>query len=784
LPLVLLLGLGSMTVSAQEMVLATVSINTKPVAELLAVEETGSVYFESADLAPLLTGRISQDVLDSLFTGQDRVGGAELSAAGLGVSWDPLGLVFSIDVPSRLSPVRDFAVARTRAAPTGTLYEPEPFSAILNLSARAGYTTEGGETDFPLFMDSSLFVNLWSWVLELGATGEMEAGIPDLSLTTARVVRDFLAADSRLVAGRLDSPATGFQSSQRLLGLSMQSKSFSNDRRLVSPALDELVLERSGTARIFLNGALLRTERLDPGAYQLSDLPFSSGLNKLEVEVDEAGAQPYRFVHVQPHDESFLGAGGLDYALAFGFEESAQPRAMGSAFLRLGLTDRMDASLSFQAGFSTALLGVATAVATGFGNLSLDAGVSLPTAPEAYPAAFSLASRYRLSFPGRTSLPSLGLSAQYSSAGFSAPRLSFAVEPPETALRLSGSISSILPGGMSGSLTAENRKNLDDGTQSTTAALTLRRRMAEGLTVSGLGTLAFQPDGTLQPSLTLTVQSAPPGSGQNFQYSQGLTRRSSIFDLSGTLGPDKGVEASLRGTNPLGHEEDVSSLAAQSRVRRSFGDFGASAAWEHDPLTGLASSALSLSGAGALVLAGGHLKYTRPVADSFVLLAPQDSLRANTVDLQLGSGRSELSSTDGKTGVGPLASYRPVQGYVNLPDGGAELVADQPFVVLSAGYRSGLVVRPGVKPNLGMSGRLLDALGDPVAWTAGSLAGMDGVVIDQGFTDAGGLFEFYGLAPGTYTISWASKPAFVMEFDLGADGGMMSDLGEFRMDDR
>jgi hypothetical protein len=227
LPLVLLLGLGSMTVSAQEMVLATVSINTKPVAELLAVEETGSVYFESADLAPLLTGRISQDVLDSLFTGQDRVGGAELSAAGLGVSWDPLGLVFSIDVPSRLSPVRDFAVARTRAAPTGTLYEPEPFSAILNLSARAGYTTEGGETDFPLFMDSSLFVNLWSWVLELGATGEMEAGIPDLSLTTARVVRDFLAADSRLVAGRLDSPATGFQSSQRLLGLSMQSKSFS-----------------------------------------------------------------------------------------------------------------------------------------------------------------------------------------------------------------------------------------------------------------------------------------------------------------------------------------------------------------------------------------------------------------------------------------------------------------------------------------------------------------------------------------------------------------------------
>jgi hypothetical protein len=182
-----------------------------------------------------------------------------------------------------------------------------------------------------------------------------------------------------------------------------------------------------------------------------------------------------------------------------------------------------------------------------------------------------------------------------------------------------------------------------------------------------------------------------------------------------------------------------------------------------------------------VVLAGGHLKYTRPVADSFVLLAPQDSLRASTVELQLGSGRTELGSTDGKVGVGPLASYRSVQGYVNLPDGGPELVAEEPFVVLSARYRSGLVVRPGVKPNLGISGRLLDAKGKPVAWAAGRLLGLSGVATDQGFTDADGHFEFYGLAPGKYTISWASKPVFTMDFDLEADSGLMSDLGEFRI---
>jgi outer membrane usher protein FimD/PapC len=770
-------------VEAPEMVITTVTINGKPVAELLAEVENNVLRFDASELVPVLTDWVRPEVLAGLSQDQGDIVSSGLDSQGLATAWDPLALVFSIQVPAALSPVRILAVSRARPKPMGTLYGPEPFSAILNLGARVGYSSVGGVPDYPLFMDTNLYVNLRSWVLELGATGALEEGNPELALTKARVVKDFVPADSRLVAGRIDTPVTGFLSSQALLGLTLQSKSFSGARRLVTPDMENLVLERGGTVRTFLNGALLRSERLDPGAYQLSDLPFSSGLNRVELEVLEPGGQLYRFVQIQPHDEAFLGTGGLDYALAFGFEEGGQSRPMGSAFLRLGLADRIDSSLSFQAGFSSAMLGGGLALSTILGNLSLDAGVSLPTAPEAYPAAYSLASRYRLSFPGRTSLPTLGLSAQFSSQGFSAPRVSYTLEPPAAALKLSGALSTTLPGGFSSSLSAENRRNLDEGTATSAMALTLRRRLAEGLTITGLGSLAFQADGAVKPSLTLTVHSSPVGSGQNFQYSQGLNRMSSSFDLSGPVGISQDTEASLRGRNILGHQDDVTSLAVQSRLRRPYGDFNAAASWDHDPLTGQDSTALSLSASGALVLAGGYLRYTRFVPDSFVVLAPRESLAGTEVELQLGSSSAGIRSQAGRPAVGPVTSYRSVQAYVNLPEASPELTSDETFVVLSPTYRSALVLRPGVKPNLGVGGYLLDRIGRPVPWTIGRLLDQDGNFVDQGFTDSDGRFEFYGLAPGVYSVMWASKPAYLMEITVPSDGAAMIEIGEFQLVD-
>lgn len=761
--------------------IATVTINGKVVAELLANEDANGLQFQAAELRQVLEPWVRPELLRLIFAGRNEVSSAALENSGLVTAWDSERLVYTVLVPAAMSPVRYIEVSRSRPSPVGKLYTPEALSAILNFQGRAAYTDRDGIADLPLSLDANLFINLDSWVLELGASALLEASDHALTLNKARFVRDFPSADARLVAGRIETPAIGFQSIQPLLGIVFQNKTFSPSRRLVMPGMNEFVLKNGGNTRVFLNGLLLRSERLEPGTYLLSDLPFASGLNNLELEVQESGAETRRYAYLQPHDESFLGTGGVDYALAFGFEESTETRPMGSGFLRLGLGERADTSFSFQYGFGSALFGGSLALATLFGNLSVDSAFSMPVAPAVFPPGYAFTSRYRLAFPGRPELPNIGLTAQYTSRGFSAPRVSFASEPPAPTLRLSGALTSALPGAASISLAAENRLNLDDRTGTTNVALTLRSRVSEGLTVSGLGNLVFQPDGAIKPSLAITVLASPGGTGRNFQYSQGLIKSSSSFELSGPLGRSNDLEASFRGRNVLAYEDDVSQVSAQLRLRRPFGDFGTTASWEFDPQTGQAARTASLSASGALVYAGGQLRYTRPVADSFVLLVPDDSLAGNTVELQLGSNSTSLRSQNNRPGVAPLTSYRLLQGYLNLPEASPELTTDETFVVLAPTYRSAIVLRPELKPNLSVAGFILDRNGQPLPWLIGRLSNAAGELVDQGFTDSDGRFEFYGLVPGEYTVSWSSRQTFVIGFEVSGSDTSIRELGAFRL---
>ena len=91
---------------------------------------------------------------------------------------------------------------------------------------------------------------------------------------------------------------------------------------------------------------------------------------------------------------------------------------------------------------------------------------------------------------------------------------------------------------------------------------------------------------------------------------------------------------------------------------------------------------------------------------------------------------------------------------MDFPEADADVVPTNPQAAVAAKYRSGFLFKGGLEKLLYVSGRLLDAAGNPIGLVAGDVFKEDGTLISQTFTDDTGTFQIYGLTSGTYKIVW------------------------------
>jgi len=762
---------------AQAETIATLVVNGETLAEVLAIEDGDSLFVEAEILLPFLVGLLDPAVAEALRELADPIGLDDIRSMGMAAMWDPSTLVLELVLPPGLMPPRDITILKRPAPPEGRPIKQEGFSATLNLAARIGVAGDGGNLYIPFSVESDLFLNVYTWVIEAGADIRTSGTPLSLALGRARLVKDFTSAGLRLVGGRIEVPTTGYLSGPRLVGLSLQSMDFRRTARGMDPPVDDIVVDSDATLRILLNGAPIRTVHLGPGTYRLSDMGFATGVNDLSVIVEQAGSDPVTIRRVVPYDLSALARGTMDFAVSTGILEETSPRALATGFVRYGLTDSLEAGLGAQAGFGGFLGQGSLIVASGIGNLGLEAALVLPLGSDDYVTAWAASARYRLGFPGRPGLPTVGLNARYSSAGFTPPLADLPAQPAAPTLRVAAVVSMQLPGSVAAGLSAETSLEPGGGDASYAAMLTLQKRVAAGLTGSCTVSLSGTSGGSLTPGMTLSLVSSPPGTRRSFQYTQDAIDRTSSFDLSDASGADTELEWGVRGRNVLAAPGQASALSGTARLRGYSGDLGLSAALDVDPEDG-ASGSVYLSGSSALVYAGGLFAICRTVADSFVLLAPRGDLGDRTVTLLVGSASSGLSAGQGDIASALLPAYRPTQAFADIAGGEPEDSVKEQFLVLSPGYRSGTVVRPQMKRMLTVAGRLLDRDGKPITWVPGTVVDASGRVVGSGFTDGDGRFEFYGLEPGAYTVEWLSRPPSAITFELAEDGPVTVDIGE------
>jgi outer membrane usher protein len=176
----------------------------------------------------------------------------------------------------------------------------------------------------------------------------------------------------------------------------------------------------------------------------------------------------------------------------------------------------------------------------------------------------------------------------------------------------------------------------------------------------------------------------------------------------------------------------------------------------------------------AVVLAGGQVAWSRPVDGSFAIVAPNDALRGQEVDVNPGAGGAFAQSNRWGPGVVPsLQPYMVTPLTLDAPDLPVGLSLGEPIRWVLPTHRSGTLVRFGEDGTVSVRGTLVDESGQPVALMAGIVTSLDDDRPDiVFFTNRTGRFALDAMRSGRYAIRLSKSSAPIrFEIPAGMTGG-------------
>jgi outer membrane usher protein len=728
----------------------------------------GAVSVDRAQLVAALMSILDEPVLARLRAagpGDERalVPLADVEAVGIGAAFDPARIRVVVRVPAELRRPLRVAVSGHAGPEARVVETPADFSAAVNLRARAAVRF-GADVSVPIELSLQPALNWRGWVLEADASAEWDGSF-SASLDTARLVRDFPAAATRLTAGSLFLPVTGLLSSSTLAGIEVthRPEAYRPEGPLVS--VDEGLFVTDPTrVDVTLNGRSLGSLPLEAGRYVIPDVPFVSGLNELVLD-DER--------RIVPFDSRLLPTGESAFSASVGIPQWALADPVFSGFFLRGFAPFITAGVGAQAGLDRVMGGAEVLLATGAGNFRGLAGASWSAAAG---VDFSGALEYRLAFPSAARLPALNLAARYTGRTFLGP-LDDRDENP-CGWQVSGSLSQALPFGFGLNLGAGWQGGWEAAADVTTASLTLTRAVASGTSLALLVTAQFAAGSDPEVRGILTVTASAPGGRRSAGMAASLDSGSTSVDLHLQPFADRRaptVYATLNGlpTETGGSSGTVGALYIGRALEATLSDSFASGA-----------NSLSLEAAAAVVTAGGALAFSRPVADSFAIVVPRQNMADQKVVVNRGAGERETTAERGRPAALPwLQSFAPITITVEAPEAPPGTEAGELLRTLAPTYRSGIAVMVGGPATIYAEGYLLSAEGKAVAWKTGEVRpeGDSGAAPITVFTDENGMFQVYGLAPGIWAIAFPGDEPYRTLFTIPGDAEGLFGIGSFRL---
>lgn len=739
-------------------------------------------------LRPLLSGE-GLLALETAIAGRGQILAEDLTPLGYQIGYDPQTISLRVDLPAGVRPIQDFRLAGRDDARIGRFVEPARFSAYLNARGAFDYVHQGsqdtGFTDPLVLLDGA--ARFRGVVFE--SEGSYQGG-DDSSFRRegSRFVYDDLDRTARYTLGDLRPVSRGFAGGAPVSGVSvLRSYSVLEPTRNVQPVGNQVFsLVRPSTVEAFINGRSVRQVRLQPGTYNLQDIPFTQGANDVRLVItDDAGGQDvvefsqfFDRTLLEPGLSEFGASLGVSSRFAQGSREYDADLPIFLGFYRRGLNERFTLGANANIQKDGAVLGAEGVWASPIGTLGADLAVSdVDRAGSGY--AFNMS--FQRVFAAESGAGrSVSFAVETRSEEFSVPGIyDFDFVPHPYEYEVSAGYSQSLGETQFIALdvrhAAGRALNPDFDTVRALYGWTINSRtnlVAEASYENRFG----QSEYGLRVGLTYRL-------GDRSNLRAEVDTRSEGVRLGYDTSRGEGV-GSLSASLDAQISQDVVGLNASLAQTRNRFDAAIAHLTSYDiDGSSISDQRTSLRAAGAVVYADGVWGLSRPVFDGFAVVAPHESLRGRTILIDPREGYySSTSDLFGPPVEPSLTAFSERTFTYDVPDAPAGYDLGSGTVRTFAPYRAGYLVVVGSDYSVTAVGRLIDREGQPISLLAGEafeIAEPDRPAVVL-FTNRTGRFGAQGLRPGRWRVVMPTPTPTVYEFTVveGTEG--LVQLGELR----
>lgn len=270
-------------------------------------------------IGPLLTPEANAE-LTALLDGKQRFLPEEIAPSGIRLDYDPQQLAVLV---LKIAPEkRSVEILYQRGEPEAPGAAPEPFSAYLNVNTIVSRLSGAGGVRTPeLYLNGAIRYNGLVFEADAQARSDFATGDYKFERRYARLVYDQPEQYRRWFLGDLDPETRGRQGFINMggIGVVRQRRRFDAFRSNILSGGRQLVLQEQSTVRVIRNGIYQREFILDPGQYDVSNLPLDTGSNNIQIEIEGISGNR-RTVDYQAYlDTIDIEPGDYEYGAYIGF---------------------------------------------------------------------------------------------------------------------------------------------------------------------------------------------------------------------------------------------------------------------------------------------------------------------------------------------------------------------------------------------------------------------------------------------------------------------------------